>query len=65
MFIFLLALINSGYTKFKFVTFTSRSRSRIAIIEITPFDGKCQNLQMSPIHCCASSYRIGYINFNF
>ena len=57
---FALALIISGYTNFKFVTFTSRSKSPS---EITPLDGKFQNLQMSPTHFCASSYRIRYINF--
>ena len=61
--IFALALIISGYTNFKFVTFTGRSRSRSAIIEMTPLDGKCQNLQMSPTHFLASYYRIRYINF--
>ena len=61
--IFALALIISGYTNFKFVAFTGRSLSRSAIIEITPLDGKCQNLQMTPTHFCASSYRIRYINF--
>ena len=35
----------------------SRSKSRNAIFEITLFDGKCQILQMTPTHFCASSYR--------
>ena len=30
--------------------------SRSAIAVITKFDGKCHNLQMSPVHVCASSY---------
>ena len=37
--------------------------SRNAIIEITPF--KCQNLQMSLTHLCASSYRFADINILF
>ena len=28
-----------------------------AIFIIRPFDGKCQNVQMTPTHFCASSYR--------
>ena len=33
----------------------SRSRSRSTIFALTPFDGKCENLQKSPPHFCASS----------
>ena len=32
-----------------------RSRSRNTISQITPFDGKCQKLQISRAHFCASS----------
>ena len=35
-----------------------RSRSRSGIFAITPFDGKCQNLQMSHTNFCASSNRL-------
>ena len=35
----------------------TRSRSRRSIFEIIPFDGKCQNPQISRIQLCASSYR--------
>ena len=32
---------------------------KVQFSQITPFDGKCQNLQMSLTHCfCASSYRL-------
>ena len=44
-----------GYKVF-FLPPKSRSKSQSAIFSITPFDGKCQNLQMSPTHFCASSY---------
>ena len=38
------------------------SRSWSAIFSITPFDGKCQNLQICPTHFCASSYHSRDIN---
>ena len=34
----------------------------VAFFAMTPFDGKCQNLQMSPSPFCASSYRLQEIN---
>ena len=40
----------------------SRSRSRSAIFAITPFDRKCQVLQMSLTNFCASSYRFRDLN---
>ena len=39
----------------------SNSRSNSAIYAITPFDGKYQNLQMSPTNFCASYYHFRYI----
>ena len=33
-----------------------RSRTKTTIFAMTPFDGKCQNLQKTPIHLCTSSY---------
>ena len=49
-----------------FVFSNSRSKSRSAIFEIKPFDGKWQNLQMSLTHFCASSYHLRDIKiFNF
>ena len=41
------------------------SRSRSAILVIKPFDGKCQNLQVSPIIFCASTYLLRIINYYF
>ena len=44
----------------------SKTRSQSAILAIIPFDGKCQNLRLSPLHICANSYRFRYIkNLNF
>ena len=34
------------------------SRSQGAIFPITPFDGQCQNLQMSSTNFCATYYRL-------
>ena len=34
---------------------SKRSRSLRKIVAVTPFEGKCQNLQMTPTHFCASS----------
>ena len=55
--IFELALTFSEIKMLNFLPLKSRSRSRCAIFAIIPFDGKCQNLQMSPIHFCARPYR--------
>ena len=51
----LLSFQRYRYKIFKCLPSKSRSRSRSAIF--SPFDGKCQNLQMSPTHNCTSSYR--------
>ena len=40
----------------------SSPRSRSTIFSILPFDGICQNLQMSPSHFYASSYSMREIN---
>ena len=39
-----------------------RSRSRSAIVTVTPFDDKCRNLQMTPTQFCASSHLFRDIN---
>ena len=43
----------------------SRSRSRTAISTITPFNGKCQNLQISHTNLFASSYHFKEFFWNF
>ena len=40
-----------------FLPSKSRSRSRSTLFRLTPFDGKCQNLQKTPTHFFASSDR--------
>ena len=60
--------------KWNFIVFylqNNRSRSWSAIVTITPFDGKCKNLQMSPRHLGAScshfalALTVSDINFPF
>ena len=50
-------LLLQTYQFFNFLPSRNRSRSIIAIFAITPVDGKCRNLQISPIHVCTSSHR--------
>ena len=42
---------------FNFWPSESRSMARSTIFAIIPFNGKCQNVHMSPTHFCTSSYR--------
>ena len=46
---------------FKFLPPKSRSRSQSAILAMTPFHGKCENLQMSLLHFYARSYHFSDI----
>ena len=58
-----LALTVSEISKNTFWHQKSWSRSRRAIFVIAPFNGKCENLQMSAISFWASSYRLRDIIF--
>ena len=53
---FTLALSFFEIIKFYIFYLKNRSMSRITIFAMTPFDNKCQNLQMTPTHSCPSSY---------
>ena len=49
-----------------FLPSKSRSRSQSIIVTMTMFNGKCQNLQKTPTHFCASYYcfrDLKYLNF--
>ena len=49
--------------KFELVTFINRSRSRSTTFALTPFDGKCQNVQKTHTYFCTSSIFFRDINF--
>ena len=59
------ALALHRFRDLKKITLKSRSRSRSILPAVTPFDGKCQNMQTNPTQICASSYRFRDKHFKF
>ena len=66
--VFALTLIISGTSAYTFYYFSLRKvgqgRSRSAILSITPFECRCQNLQMYRTHICPSSHPFRYITIS-
>ena len=52
------------FIKISLFTLRSRSSSRSTILQVRPLDGKCQNLQKTPIYYCGRSHRFKDINIS-